>query len=267
MHVNEQMIISFFMKFLSIFLFVTFITIRLNAQVSFDIETGAILVNSNDASSSWQNSNGDLNGLDGTLFSYSTDFKNPLKPLVRFRASYAFGKTQRHVVSFLAAPLQYACSGNFQDTVVFNSKVYLPGAVDGFYKFSGYRLTYRYMIKNSEKFKFGLGLTLNLRDAEFSLRQGGQYERNYNRGVVPLINTYLNYMFTSKFGFLVDGDVFYIDKTGGAIDYLTGINFVPNQNLSLKLGYRFFSGVGSEVGNVYNKLFVSSFVLGGVYSF
>jgi hypothetical protein len=66
---------------------------------------------------------------------------------------------------------------------------------------------------------------------------------------------------------LIDGDVFYIDKTGGAIDYLVGFNYAPNQQLSWKLGYRFFSGVGSEVGNVYNRLFVSSAIIGGVYTF
>lgn len=239
-----------------------------NAQLSLDIETGGVFVNSNDASSSWKNSNGELNGLEGTLFSYVKDFNNPIKPLFRLRASLTFGKNKRHFVSFLAAPLQYSCTGNFSDTVVFNSQVFLPNTpTQGFYKFSGYRLTYRYMIYNSDKFKLGLGLTLNLRDAEFSLKQGANFERNYNRGIVPLINLYSNYMITSKLGVLVDGDVFYIDKTGGAIDFLTGLNYTPFDHLSLKAGYRFFSGVGSEVGNVYNKLFVSSLVLGGVYTF
>ena len=73
--------------------------------------------------------------------------------------------------------------------------------------------------------------------------------------------------FTEKLGILLDGDVFYVDNTGGAIDYLTGFNYTLSKNISLKSGYRFFSGVGSEKGNVYNKLFVSSFVLGSVINF
>jgi hypothetical protein len=119
----------------------------------------------------------------------------------------------------------------------------------------------------TDKLKFGLGLTLNLRDAEFSLKQDNKYERNYNRGVVPLINTYVNYKCTKNLGLLVDGDVFYVDKTGGAIDYLFGATYMLKNQLQFKTGYRFFSGVGSEVGNVYNQLFVSSFVLGAVYEF
>jgi hypothetical protein len=58
-----------------------------------------------------------------------------------------------------------------------------------------------------------------------------------------------------------------VDKTGGAIDYLFGATYMLKNQLQFKTGYRFFSGVGSEVGNVYNQLFVSSFVLGAVYEF
>jgi hypothetical protein len=123
------------------------------------------------------------------------------------------------------------------------------------------------MFKNSEKLKFGLGLTINFRDAEFSLKQGDKYERNYNRGFVPLINTYLNYELVKGLGLLIDGDVFYVDKTGGAIDYLTGMSYRVNDKFMLKSGYRFFSGVGSEKGNVYNSLFVSSLVIGAIVNF
>lgn len=238
------------------------------AQLSLDIETGIFKVNANDASSSWQNSYGTLNGKDGTLFSYVKDFQNTAKPLIRVRASYTFGKSKRHVISVLAAPLQYKTTGSFSSAVVFNSNTFASNTrTVGFYKFSGYRLTYRYYLKNTDKIKLGIGLTLNLRDAEFSLQQGTKYERNYNRGFVPLINTYLDYKITSKVGILIDGDVFYIDNTGGAIDYLCGLNYTLSKKLTLKTGYRFFSGVGSEKGNVYNKLFVSSFVVGGCYNF
>lgn len=239
-----------------------------HAQISFDLETGFLKVNQNDASSSWKNSQGELNGLDGTLFSYANDFDNALKPLLRIRTSYAFGREKRKVVSLLAAPLQYSTSGVFSQPVIFNSTEFLAQTTtQGFYKFSGYRLTYRYLFQNSEKVKLGFGLTLNFRDAEFSLQQGNLYERNYNRGFVPLINTYLNYRPFQKIGLLVDGDVFYVDRTGGAIDYLFGFNFQAGKKVSLKSGYRFFSGVGSEKGNVYNKLFVSSAVIGMVYQF
>lgn len=252
-----------------LFLFLSFFFLS-NAwtQVSIDLETGFYHVRSNDASSSWQNSFGELNGTTGSLFSYANDFSNKIKPLLRIRASYAFGNENRHFISFLAAPLQYHCTGSFLDTVVFNSQRFVPGkSVEGFYKFSGYRLTYRYYLYSNQQFTLGLGLTLNVRDAEFSLRQGNLYERNYNRGIVPLLNSYLQYQFYNKLSLLIDGDVFYIDKTGGAIDYLSALRYEQNEHLSIKFGYRFFSGVGSEIGNVYNRLFVSSAVLGMVYQF
>lgn len=248
-------------------LFLIFVT-KGYSQISTDIETGIVNVNRNDASSSWKNSFGDLNGLDGTLFSYANDFNNPIKPLFRFRASYTFGKSKKHFLSFLATPVQYKTEGILNNPITFNSNVFEANQkTEGFYKFNGYRLTYRYYFVQRDDLILGLGITLNLRDAEFSLKQGSKYERNYNRGLVPLINTYLNYKFTDKIGVLVDGDVFYVDKTGGAIDYLTGFNYTLNKNISFKTGYRFFSGVGSEKGNVYNKLFVSSFVIGSVINF
>jgi hypothetical protein len=248
-------------------LFLTIFT-KVYSQISADIETGIVKVNRNDASSSWKNSFGDLNGIDGTLFSYAKDFNNPVKPLFRVRASYAFGKSKKHFLSFLAAPVQYKTVGILNNPITFNSIVFSANQqTEGFYKFNGYRLTYRYYFVQRNTLTMGLGLTLNLRDAEFSLRQGTKYERNYNRGLVPLINTYLNYKFTDHLGVLVDGDVFYVDNTGGAIDYLTGFNYSFNKNVAVKTGYRFFSGVGSEKGNVYNKLFVSTFVIGGVLNF
>ena len=256
-------------KFLSLLFFILFLlqTSSVFAQLSIDLETGFFKVNQNDASSSWQNSQGVLNGIDGTTFSYADQFDNPNRPLFRLRASYSFGKTKSHFLSALAAPLQYKSNGIFTSDVIFNSKTFLANtATEGFYKFSGYRLTYRYMIQNTERLKLGIGLTVNFRDAEFSLQQGEYYERNYNRGFVPLVNTYLNYQFSPKFGLLIDGDVFYIDKTGGAIDYLSGLSYKASPHLSFKSGYRFFSGVGSEKGNVFNKLFVSSAVIGVVYT-
>jgi hypothetical protein len=241
-------------------------SINTEAQLSLDIETGTFLVNRNDASSSWKNSFGELNGTEGTLFSYAKDFNNPLKPLIRIRTNYAFGTNNKHIISFLAAPLEYTTSGTLNNPITFNSVVFdAQKETQGFYKFNGYRLTYRYQWLQSEKITLGLGLTLNYRDAAFSLKQENLYERNYNRGFVPLINTYTRIQLKEKLSILIDGDVFYIDKTGGAIDYLTGFQFNVGKQLHIKTGYRFFSGVGSEVGNVYNKLFVSSYVLGAIY--
>jgi len=251
-----------------VFSFLSMVGLSSFAQVSLDVETGIVKVNRNDASSSWKNSFGDLNGLEGTLFSYANDFNNPVKPLIRFRVNYSFGKSKKHFISALAAPVQYHSEGVFNQAVVFNSTVFDPQKpTEGFYKFNGYRFTYRYHVVQNKKLDFGVGLTLNFRDAEFSLKQENKFERNYNRGLVPLINTYLNVHVGEKIGFLVDGDVFYVDNTGGAIDYLAGLSFDLNSKINLKSGYRFFSGVGSETGNVYNKLFVSSVVLGGIFKF
>lgn len=238
------------------------------SQFSIDLETGFFKVNQNNASSSWKNSQGELNGLDGTLFSYANDFENPIKPLLRLRTSYGFGANKKHFISLLAAPLQYKCTGALDNPVIFNSTNFHAGIpTEGFYKFNGYRFTYRYHFLNRDNLKVGIGLTINFRDAEFSLRQDSLYERNYNRGFVPLVNTFLNYQFKNKLGILIDGDVFYIDNTGGAIDYLVGASYNCSDALKIKLGYRFFSGVGSEKGNVYNKLFVSALSIGGIYQF
>ncbi len=56
-----------FMKRINLLICLIGFSTMLHAQLSMDIETGFIKVNSNDAGSSWKNSLGDLNGLEGTL--------------------------------------------------------------------------------------------------------------------------------------------------------------------------------------------------------
>ena len=100
------------------------LSIKTFSQFSMDAEIGGFQVNRNDVSSSWKNSSGELNGLNGTLFSYAKDFNNPLKPLVRLRCSYSFGKQRKHFISLLAAPLSYTTEGTFNKDVVFNSTLF-----------------------------------------------------------------------------------------------------------------------------------------------
>ena len=42
----------------------------------------------------------------------------------------------------------------------------------------------------------------------FSLKQGVQFGRNYKRGFVPVINTYLHYEIVKWWALLIDGDFF-----------------------------------------------------------
>lgn len=64
------------------------------------------------------------------------------------------------------------------------------------------------MIKNSEKLKLGVDLTINFRAADFSFKQGVQFGRNYKRGFVPVINTYLHHEIVKWWALLIDGDFF-----------------------------------------------------------
>ncbi len=68
--------------------------------------------------------------------------------------------------------------------------------------------------------------------------------------MVPLINFYLNWNFTQRAGFLLEGDAL-VGKQGRAEDIFGGFTYKLNDIISAKAGYRVLEG-GADNDEVYN---------------
>jgi hypothetical protein len=222
-----------------VFIF-SFNALSLNAQVSFDLETGAVGTGYNNVR---------IPGDQGTLFSLKDDLISKTEIFFRLRVNYTI--KSRHTFSLLYAPLETVSKGNLPHDAFFEG-VTFPANTDltGTYKFNSYRLTYRYEIVIKPKFEFGLGLTAKIRDAKISLASAGSESMKANVGFVPIINFRMLWKPKEKFGILLEGDALAAPQ-GRAEDVLIAATYRVSGHLGLKAGYRILEG-GADNDEVYN---------------
>lgn len=85
----------------------------------------------------------------------------------------------KHDLGLLAAFLTMRSDGTLDQVVDFNGATFPAGTpLESTFKFNSYRLTYRYLLLDSPKFRFSAGLSAKLRDAAIRLKreQGDRLE-------------------------------------------------------------------------------------------
>jgi hypothetical protein len=221
-------------------LILSFKVLSLNAQASFDLETGAVGTGYNNVR---------IPGDQGTLFSLKNDLISKTEIFFRLRVNYTI--KFRHTLSLLYAPLETVSNGNLPYDIFFEG-VTFPANTDlsGTYKFNSYRLTYRYEIVLKPKFEFGLGFTAKIRDAKISLASAGLGSEKANVGFVPIINFRLLWKPSEKVGILLEGDALAAPQCR-AEDVLIAATYRVSSHLGLKAGYRILEG-GADNDVVYN---------------
>lgn len=201
------------------------------AKWGIDFETGPVFAGYNDVR---------IPGNTGTEFSLSEELE--MKSSHFFRVRFAHSINDRHHISALVAPLRLDASGQLNRAVRFNEVDFDANtSLKAKYRFDSYRLTYRYDVYRGSNFKAGFGVTAKIRDASISLEDGHKKSEKKNTGFVPLINFGLQWMFTKKFGCLLEGDALAAPQ-GRAEDILLAIQFRVSDNLMLKAGYRLLEG-------------------------
>jgi hypothetical protein len=210
------------------------------AQVNFDVEAGIVATGYNDVR---------IPGDAGTFLSLSDELSSSAKFFSRLKVGYRIG--ERHEVLALFAPLEFSYRGVVDRDITFQNEVFLAGTnIDAIYKFNSYRLSYRYLWVQNPKFHFYAGVTLKVRDANIGLKGLPEQEAvKTDLGVVPLINFYVHWKPTSRFGLLLDGDALAAPQ-GRAEDVLVAATFKLTNSFTAKAGYRLLEG-GADNATVY----------------
>jgi len=200
----------------------------------------------------------------GTLFSLAEDLAIDPAYYVRLRLGYRW--KDRHTLAIFAAPFRLRAAGTVDRAIDFNGDAFGPGVpLTGVYKFSSYRLTYRYDLVRRGRWRVGLGLTAFIRDAAIKLEGGGESSTNSNVGFVPLVNFRVLWQFAKDWGVLFEGDAA-AAKQGRAEDVLLALQYRLSDRLALRAGYRILEG-GADVEKVYNFALVHYLGVGATYVF
>lgn len=204
------------------------------------LETGAVWQDYNDVQ---------IPGDTGTRFSLSDLVGNGPQPFLRLELFYDV--TDKHQLRFLIAPLAYTENGVLDKNVEFDGQTFAAGEnTEATYKFNSYRATYRYLFHNGPKWRWRVGGTLKIRDAEITLKQEGISASKTNVGIVPLLNLYGDYRLANRWQLIIDFDGLAAPQ-GRAIDLGLKINYDIDKNWYIGGGLRVLEG-GADNDEVYN---------------
>lgn len=246
---------------LTTFGFATFVLV---AAVSFAPEAFSQTQIRLEGDLSWQSRNDQrVPGSSGTLFSLS-DIKQGPFPNFRVYAGHRFQK--RHEIRFLYAPLQIELDTQFSSPVSFLGATFAAGTpTTALYKFNSYRATYAYHFDNAGNWRYALGFTAKVRDAEVRLTQGALKQSKANIGFVPLLNFQLEYDFGGGWLARIDADGLAAPQ-GRAFDIGLFAERRIGEAFSVFAGYRTIEG-GADNAEVYNFAWIHKLVFGAGASF
>ena len=159
-------------------------------------------------------------GNSGTYFDYVKEGgQDVLFPTFRFSLEMDVNKKNTFII--LYQPLRIETQAVLQNNTIFNGVLFPANTgVKALYNFPFYRFSYlRELASNNEKFKFALGLTLQIRNAtiSFESNDGLLYTDNRGTGPVPALKIRTKYNFTPKFYTELEADGIY-----APVSYLNG---------------------------------------------
>ena len=187
-------------------------------------------------------------------------------PWAAGRLCFTWNINRRHSLRALLAPLSYTETGSFDSPVDFAGESYRPGVpTEATYQFNSWRLSYRYRLKDGDRWKLWIGITAKLRDAKIELRQGRTTSKDDDLGFVPLLYFRADYRFAERWHALFDIDAL-AGGPGRAIDLSLKIGYDISPRWALTLGYRTVEG-GADVESVYNFAWFNSAVASVVFGF
>lgn len=209
-------------------------------KFNFEIEAGALEFTRNDVRNP---------GDTGTQFKFSA--LNATGPAGYFRV-YAEAKvSKRNTLRFLYAPLQVSGTGTLPTRTFFENANFQPNVpTKGIYEFNNYRATWRYTLKESERWKIQLGAGALIRDAKIELQQGALRVADPDLGVVPIAAFTAQFNATPRTHLIFDFEGLGASQ-GRALDGAAKINYDLTKRFYVGAGFRMLDG-GADVQSVYN---------------
>jgi hypothetical protein len=170
---------------------------------------------------------------------------------------YAFGRVElaadlaeRHALRLVYAPLRLSETGNAAAPVEFAGERFDAGAVAATYQFNAPRLTYRYLLRDTERWQLQVGLTLLVRDAVVRLRQDEVSAEDDDVGLVPLLHLAGSYRLDDRWRLAFDLDGLAAPQ-GRAFDLGVRAEYSLTDRWEVGVGYRVLEG-GADNDDVYN---------------
>ena len=168
-----------------------------------------------------------------------------------YRVTVDWNTRGKHGFRLLAAPLTIQGTGTFSQPVDFAGGTFAAGEpTSSVYRFNSYRLTYRYLLHDGDRWAWNLGATVKVRDAKIELRQGDQVRWDSNVGVVPLLHVDGEYRLGPRWSLVFDLDGLAAPQ-GRAFDGSLKARYQLSRNVDLSFGYRALEG-GADTDEVYS---------------
>ena len=186
-------------------------------------------------------------------------------PSAAFRIEASVQINEKNGLRFLVAPLTIDDAGSLTEKVSFAGQTFESGAVEASYKFSNYRVTYRYRFFNGDRWRWKVGATAFIRDARIALQQDGSFAEDTDVGFVPLLHLEGRAKLSERLSFLVDFDGLGASQ-GRAVDVAAKLGYDIGENWRLGIGYRTIEG-GADVDRVFNFAWLHFAVASVRYTF
>jgi hypothetical protein len=245
------------MKQTVILIVMSLIIVSLWGQLDFRIETelGAAISGYNDVRSPNEDPSIPLLSLSEDL---STD------PAFSSRLLLHYKPHPRHQISLLAAPLTFKPSGSLPNQISYEGEIFNAGEeIEAIYRFDSYRLQYRYFFPKPLFVIKSVGISGKIRDAEITLESKditGKKSSKTNTGFVPLLSFNAGYHLMEELELVLEAEGL-ASPYGRAEDVYLGLDFMINNKLNARVGYRLLEG-GSDIDEVYTFAMVHYATIG-----
>ncbi len=219
-----------------------------------------------EAGPAWQGRNDVAIPNDGTGTRFEVEQITGGGPSFAYRAYVSYDFNQKHGLRLLVAPLTVEGTGTPAGPIDFDGETFEAGvSTDATYRFDSYRVTYRYRIHDGARFRWHIGFTGKIRDAEVALAQGSRSRSYKNVGFVPLLHGAGEWKASDRWSVTLDADAAAAPQ-GRAEDVAIKVSRWLGDRISASAGYRMVEG-GADIEKVYTFAWIHYAVASVRYEF
>lgn len=200
----------------------------------------------------------------GTRFSLVDAIGNGPWRAVRLYATWNIN--EKHGLRVLLAPLRVTGTEISDAPVEFAGRSFAAGLpTDAAYQFNSWRVTYRYRFHDGEDWRWWVGFTAKVRDANIRLAQGAVVGEKTDLGFVPLLHIAGTRRIAAHWTAELDVDAL-AGGPGRAEDAALTLRYHIDDRWSVAGGYRTIEG-GADVDEVYTFAWLHYAVISARLSF